>query len=158
MKNSKLVVAVIGGNKCSPKTARLARRLGKEIARMGAVLVCGGLGGVMEQASRGAKEAGGLTVGILPTEDKKDANAYIDIAIPTDLGYARNCLVVRASDCVVAFPGEYGTLSEIAFALQMNKPIIGLNTWDIPGVLMAKDMDDCIEKIKELTHKADPVR
>jgi hypothetical protein len=103
------------------------------------VVVCGGLGGVMEAACRGAKEAGGLTVGILPGADRAAANAFVDVAIPSGLGEARNALVVRAADSVVAVGGGYGTLSEIALALKAGKRVVGLDSWDIDGVLAAAD-------------------
>jgi uncharacterized protein (TIGR00725 family) len=108
--------------------------VGRLVAERGAVLVCGGLGGAMEAACRGAKQAGGLTVGILPGSDRSDANPYVDVALPTGLGEARNALVVRAADAVIAIGGGYGTLSEIAFALKAGKRVIGLDTWDIEGI------------------------
>jgi len=98
------------------------------------VVVCGGLGGVMEAACRGAKGAGGTTVGILPGTSRADANAHVDVALATGLGEARNALVVRAVDALVAVGGEYGTLSEIALALKADKPVVGVGTWDIDGV------------------------
>lgn len=112
-------------------------------------MVCGGLGGVMEAASRGAKSAGGITVGILPQEHKRDANAFIDIAIPTGLGIGRNIIVARTAEVLIAVGGEYGTLSEIAFALQMRKPVIGIGTWEIRGVVRAEDASDAVEKAFE---------
>ncbi len=111
--------------------ARLAHDVGRLLAEAGAVVVCGGLGGVMEAACRGAKEAGGLTVGILPGYDRRAANRWVDVAIATGLGEARNTLVVRASDAVIAIGGEYGTLSEIAFALKLGRPVVGLSTWSL---------------------------
>jgi uncharacterized protein (TIGR00725 family) len=111
--------------------------VGRLVAERGAVLVCGGRGGAMEAACRGAKQAGGLTVGILPGSDRSDANPYVDVALPTGLGEARNALVVRAADAVIAIGGGYGTLSEIALALKAGKPVIGLDTWEIDGVAPA---------------------
>jgi uncharacterized protein (TIGR00725 family) len=111
-----------------------AEAVGGELARAGAVLVCGGLGGVMEAACRGAHEAGGRTVGILPGADRAAANRFVDVAIPTGLGEARNALVVRSADALVAVGGGYGTLSEIALALKAGKPVVGLNSWDIEGI------------------------
>jgi uncharacterized protein (TIGR00725 family) len=105
------------------------------VAERGAILVCGGLGGAMEAACRGAKQAGGTTVGILAGIDRSDANPYVDIALPTGLGQARNAVVVRAADVVIAVGGGYGTLSEIALALRRGKPVIGLATWEIDGVV-----------------------
>ena len=126
-------IGVIGGATCSAEIYEIAREVGGEIARNGFSLVCGGLGGVMEAACRGAKEAGGITIGIIPTADKRDANPYCDLIIPTGLGHARNVLVVYASDALVAVDGETGTLSEIAIALKVGKPIVGIKTWELEG-------------------------
>jgi uncharacterized protein (TIGR00725 family) len=127
-----LYVAVVGGGDHVP-TAQLhmAEAVGRAVADAGAVLVCGGLGGVMEAACRGAQAGGGLTVGILPGFDRHEANRHVDVAIPTGMGEARNALVVRAADAVVAVAGEYGTLSEIALALQAGIPVVGLDTWEL---------------------------
>lgn len=103
--------------------------MGRGIAERGAVLLCGGMTGVMEHAARGARAAGGLTIGLLPTEDPEDANAYIDVAIATGIGQARNAILVRTADGVIAIGGGLGTLSEIALALRNHRPIIGLRTW-----------------------------
>ena len=108
-----------------------AEELGRLLADAGAVVVCGGLGGVMEAACRGAQAAGGLTLGILPGRDRGDANRYVEVAVPTGLGEARNALVVRSADVVVAVGGAYGTLSEIALALKTGKPVVGLHTWEL---------------------------
>ena len=124
-------VAVAGPGKCDPDTAALAEEVGHELAARGAVVVCGGLGGVMEAACRGAKSAGGSTVGILPGTDRAAANAWVDVALPTGLGEARNTLVVRAADALVAVAGEFGTLSEIAFALKTGVRVVGLGTWEL---------------------------
>jgi uncharacterized protein (TIGR00725 family) len=111
--------------------------VGRLVASRGAVVVCGGLGGVMESACRGAKAAGGLTVGLLPGSDRSDANPFVDVALPTGLGEARNALVVAAADVVIAVGRGYGTLSEVALALKAGKPVIGLDTWDVEGVAPA---------------------
>jgi uncharacterized protein (TIGR00725 family) len=111
------------------------------------VVVCGGLGGVMEAACRGAKDAGGTTVGILPGSDRAAANPFVDVAIPTGLGEARNALVVRAADALIAVGGGYGTLSEIALALKAGKPVVGVGTWDIDGVVAAPDARDAVETV-----------
>lgn len=123
------MIGVVGAGLCDKKVYEQARKVGKGIAQVGATLVCGGLGGVMEGACRGAHEGGGITVGILPGPDKAQANAYVSIPIVTDLGHARNILVVRSADIVVAVSGGYGTLSEISIALKIGKPVIGLGTW-----------------------------
>ncbi len=128
---SKPIIAIVGAGKCSKKLRDRAAEVGKYVAEQGGIVVCGGLGGIMEGAARGAKEAGGLTIGILPTENKEDANEYIDIVIPTGFGEARNIMVVRTADAVVAFPGKYGTLSEMAFALHAKKPVISVSAWQL---------------------------
>ena len=126
-------IGVIGGGMCSAEIYEIAQEVGREIAQNGFSLVCGGLGGVMEAACRGARETGGITIGILPTSNKGDANPYCDLVIPTGLGHARNVLVVHASDGLVAVDGETGTLSEIAIALKVGKPIVGIKTWELEG-------------------------
>lgn len=129
-----IYVGVIGSSECNNDLADLAYRAGKAVAAEGAVLVCGGLGGVMHHACRGAKEEGGVTIGILPTGDRRHANPYVDHAIPTALGEARNSIVVRTADAVAAIGGSYGTLSEMAFALRLEKPLAGVKTWRMsPG-------------------------
>jgi uncharacterized protein (TIGR00725 family) len=144
-------IGVIGAGDCSDKIYHMARRLGGEIGKKGWILVCGGLGGVMEAAARGCTESGGMTVGILPNLDKTSANLYIKIPLATGLGEGRNLLVVRASDVLVSVSGGYGTLSEIALALKVNKPVIGLETWDnIHGVQYVSDPEEAIQKISEL--------
>jgi uncharacterized protein (TIGR00725 family) len=124
-----MLIAVIGAASCDEGIASQAREVGLEIARRGAILICGGRGGVMAAACQGAKAAGGLTVGILPGDDRSEANPYVDVAIATGLGEARNAIVARAADAVIAISGGYGTLSEIGLALKMAKPVIGLGTW-----------------------------
>ena len=126
-----MFLAVVGSASCGAETAALAEEVGREIARRGAVLICGGRGGVMEAACRGARSAGGTTVGILPGTDRGQANPYVDIPIVTGLGEARNALVVRSADAVIAVSGGYGTLSEIALALKMGRPVVGLRTWEL---------------------------
>ncbi|MFH1245246.1 MAG: TIGR00725 family protein [Candidatus Omnitrophota bacterium] len=142
-------ISVIGGHKCSPRTAKVAEEVGQEIARLGATLVCGGLSGVMEAACQGVKSAGGRTIGILPGHNKNEANRYVDIPIVTGLGYMRNSLVVENGDVVIAIDGKEGTLSEIAFALQMGKPILGIDTWDIQGIIKVKNAQEAINWIKK---------
>lgn len=131
MKNSKKIIAVIGASEPSVKEAKMAEKVGRELAKREAILVCGGLGGVMEAACRGASAAGGLTIGILPGDNPQAANPYVQIPIVTGMGYARNIPVVKSAQAVIAIGGGYGTLSEIAHALQANIPVIGLNTWSM---------------------------
>jgi hypothetical protein len=138
-------LAVVGGNRPEKRFLETAYEVGRAVAEAGAVLVCGGLGGVMEAASRGAKEAGGITVGILPGGDPAAANRYIDLPVVTGLGYTRNSLVVMNADAVIAVDGEYGTLSEIAFSLIYGRKVIGIGTWDIPGVIPAPGPREAVE-------------
>jgi len=146
----KKIIAVVGGRKTEKALLSEAEAIGKLIARNGATLVCGGLGGVMQAASRGAKSEGGLTVGILPQNDSKGANQYIDVPIATGLGIGRNVIIARTADAVIAVGGAYGTLSEIAYALQMGKPVVGIKTWDIKGVLHVENAADAVNKVFEL--------
>jgi uncharacterized protein (TIGR00725 family) len=136
-KVSSVVVGVIGAGECDAKTAEQAREIGEMIARAGAELVCGGLLGVMEAACRGAEDAGGLTVGILPGSDRRQANPHVNVPIATGLGDARNYVIINTSDVLIAVGGGHGTLSEIGFALKSGKKVIGLNTWQIDGVIRA---------------------
>jgi hypothetical protein len=138
-------LAVIGGNRPEKRCLETAYEVGRAVAEAGAVLVCGGLGGVMEAAARGAKEAGGFTVGILPGGDPAAANRFIDLPVVTGLGYTRNSLVVMNADAVIAVDGEYGTLSEIAFSLIYGRKVVGLDTWDIPGVIPASGPREAVE-------------
>jgi uncharacterized protein (TIGR00725 family) len=122
-------IGVVGSGEPDLETDRVAERIGAAIARAGVVLVCGGLGGVMAAACRGAVESGGVTIGLLPGDDPSAANPWVTIPIATGLGEVRNMLVVRAADALVAVGGEYGTLSEIAFALKIGRPVVGVATW-----------------------------
>ncbi len=124
-------IAVIGNSKASASEIELAEEIGREIAKNGAVLVCGGLDGVMEAACRGASSAGGLTVGILPGTDRHEANQYVKIPIVTGIGYARNIIVVKSAQAVIAVGGGYGTLTEIGYALKNGIPVIGIDTWKL---------------------------
>jgi uncharacterized protein (TIGR00725 family) len=144
-------VSVIGDAAAEPGLAETAYEVGRRAAERGWVVITGGLGGAMEAASRGAKEAGGTTVGILPTYDAAAANEYVEIIIPTGLGHARNALVVAAAAGVIAVGGRYGTLSEIALALKLGKPVVGINTWPgIEGVWPAPDAKRAISKLASL--------
>ena len=142
-------MAVVGPGDSDVGAEDTAERVGRELARRGAVLVCGGLGGVMEAACRGARDAGGTTVGILPGTDRRSANRFVEVAVPTGMGEARNALVVRAADAVVAVAGGYGTLSEIALALKAGKPVIGLGSWEIEGVVRAGEPEDAVARTLE---------
>jgi uncharacterized protein (TIGR00725 family) len=149
----KLIIAVIGGGKCTTQEAALAEAVGRELAKRGAALVCGGLTGVMEAACRGAAIESGLTIGILPTENPADANPYVQIPIATGVGYARNVAVVRSAQAVIAIDGDYGTLTEIGFALKGGIPVIGLHTWSLyrngeeeRSIIKAEDAVDAVEK------------
>ena len=146
----KKIIAVVGGRKTEKALLSEAEAIGKLIAKNGATLVCGGLGGVMQAASRGAKSEGGLTVGILPQNDSKGANQYIDVPIATGLGIGRNVIIARTADAVIAVGGAYGTLSEIAYALQMGKPVVGIKTWEIKGVIHVENAADAVNKVFEL--------
>lgn len=127
--NSKKFIAVIGGFPCSLVEAEMAEKVGRELAKKGAVLICGGEGGVMEAACRGAQSEGGLTIGVLPGNSRRSANPHVLIPIVTGIGPARNVIVVKSAQAVIAIGGGYGTLSEISFALKNNIPVIGLHTW-----------------------------
>lgn len=126
-------IAVIGSGSATPEEQRIAREVGAAVAAAGAVLVCGGGGGVMEAACRGAKSAGGTTIGILPGSDRTDANPFVDFAVATGLGEVRNTIVATCADAVIAVGGEFGTLSEIAFALRAGKKVVGIDTWELGG-------------------------
>lgn len=146
----KRVVSVIGGRSCTRKGEQLAQNLGKNLAKVVDILVCGGLSGTMKAVCQGFKSAEGfLTIGIIPSYNKKDANPFIDIVIPTGLGLARNVLVVKSADVVVALPGEAGTLSEIAYCLQFGIPLISLRSWGIPGAIKAKTIEEAIKHVKK---------
>ena len=153
-------ISVIGSGEATPETMRLAEEVGRELGKRGITVVTGGLAGVMEAASKGAKEAGGTTIGILPGSDPAEANAYVDIPICTGIGYARNVIVVRSGRAVIAVAGAFGTLSEIAHALGDNIPVIGLNTWSFSrngqkdeNIILARDPKDAVEKALDAAEK-----
>jgi uncharacterized protein (TIGR00725 family) len=128
---AKTLIAVVGAGQATPEQAALAERAGRAVAQAGAVLVCGGLGGCMAAACKGAHAGGGLTLGFLPSNDPETANPDVDLVIPTNMGVMRNVLIDLAADAVVAIDGGLGTLSEIAIALQHRKPVFGLDTWQV---------------------------
>lgn len=124
-------VAVIGASDASPPEISQAEEIGERLARAGAVLVCGGLGGVMHAAARGCESGAGTSIGILPGDDRDPGSPHLTVSIATGLGEARNALVVRTADAVIAVSGEFGTLSEIGLALRMGKTVVGLGTWEL---------------------------
>jgi uncharacterized protein (TIGR00725 family) len=157
------IVAVVGAGSCSEDIGALAERVGAELARKGALLVCGGLEGVMEAACRGAQSAGGTTVGILPGLSPAAANPYVTVPIATGLGEARNVIVVGSARAVIAIAGEYGTLSEIGHALKMGKPVVGLRTWQLArhgqqdrGIRDASSPEEAVELALRLGGPPEP--
>ena len=144
----KNIIGVIGqGSNCSKKLLSLAEEVGKEIAKKDGIVICGGLKGVMEAVCRGAKLENGMAIGVIPGTQKSDANEFIDIPIVTGLGEARNSIIIRTADVVIAVGGKYGTLSEISFSLAFNKPVIGLNTWEnIEGIIYQDNPVGAVEK------------
>ena len=156
-KKREKIIAVIGGEQPSSEEARLAEEVGRELAREGAILVCGGLGGVMKAACKGASSEGGITIGILPGNNPEEANPHVQIPIVTGIGYARNIIVVQTAQAVIAVDGSYGTLSEIAHARQLNIPVIGLKTWVLSNkgqqddsIIRAENPTDAVKKALDL--------
>ncbi len=143
-----IYLAVIGGGRVSAEVAALAREVGREVARKGAVLLCGGLGGVMAAAARGAQEAGGVSLGILPDADRSRANPHLTYTIATNLGHARNILIAHSADAVIAVDGDYGTISEAAIALKLGKPVVALNAgWDLRGLKRAASAREAVDLV-----------
>lgn len=139
-------IGVIGAGACGREIRALAEKVGREVAKRGSFLLCGGLGGVMEAAAYGAKQEGGITLGILPGTLREEANPWIDIAVLSGMGQARNAIIAQSSDALIAVNGEYGTLSEIALGLKMGKPVIVLESkWDIEGSHRAKSPEEAVE-------------
>ncbi len=149
MGSDKIQIAVIGASDCDQTVWDQAKEVGRAIARAGAVLVCGGMSGVMEASARGAKDEGGRTLGILPGPSRATANEAIDIAVATGLGHFRNFVIAQTADVLIAVAGKYGTLSEIAMALTLGKTVVGLGTWKIEGVISALDPEDAVRKALE---------
>ena len=145
-----LYVAVVGPGEATAEEERTAEAVGRGLGAAGAYLVCGGLGGVMAAACRGALTHGGLSIGILPGSSREAANPWVSVAVPTGLGELRNGLVVRAADAVIAVGGAYGTLSEVALALKTGVPVVGLSTWAIEGVKQAGDAHEAVTRALEL--------
>jgi uncharacterized protein (TIGR00725 family) len=136
---------VVGAGDAGAEQRESAEELGRLLGGRGAVVVSGGLGGVMEAACRGAKEAGATTLGILPGLDRAEANPYVDVAVPTGMGEARNALVVRAADALIAVGGGYGTLSEVALALKTGKPVVGLGSFELDGMTQAGSPREAVD-------------
>ena len=160
-----MIISVIGAGQPTPEVALLAESVGRELAARGAVVLCGGLGGVMEAVCKGAKSAGGTTIGILPGSDPDDANRWVDVPICTGMGYARNLIVVKSGRAVIAVGGAYGTLSEIGHALADGIPVIGLATWSLArndkadqSILVAYDPIDAVEMALKAAGIRSPVR
>jgi uncharacterized protein (TIGR00725 family) len=159
-----MFIAVIGGNDCSSDAQKTAEDVGRQIARGGHVLICGGRQGVMKAACRGARAEGGHTIGILPGPDCRDANEFVEFPIVTNMGYARNAIVVQSADAVIAIEGSYGTLSEIGLALTHNRPVVGLGTWRISdasgiedgSILRAANADEAVRMAVEAGSRASP--
>jgi uncharacterized protein (TIGR00725 family) len=147
---TKKIIAVIGAGSADKSILKIAEDVGKLIAGRNAILICGGLGGVMEAAAKGARSEGGTAVGILPQDHKNEANPYIDIPVATGFGEGRNVIIVRTADAIIAVGGEYGTLSEIAFGLKMGKPVIGIKTWNIKGIIRAENAEEAVNKVFDL--------
>ncbi|MBI2869580.1 MAG: TIGR00725 family protein [Chloroflexi bacterium] len=150
-KKRQIFISVIGGGECSPHEAGLAEEVGREIARRGGALICGGLGGIMNAACQGARSEGGLTIGILPGPSRQGANPHVQVPIVTNLGEARNVIVAKSGDAVIAIGGSYGTLSEIAHALRNGTPVIGPETWSLSrsgqvdsAIIVAKSAQDAV--------------
>jgi uncharacterized protein (TIGR00725 family) len=141
-------IAVAGPAGASPAELAIAEDVGAAIAAAGWTVVTGGLGGVMEAASRGARSRLGPTIGILPGSDPDEANGWVQLVLPTGLGQARNALVVGAARGLVAIGGGYGTLSEVALALRAGKPVVGVGTWDVPGVDAVADAAAAVERLR----------
>ena len=148
-----MIISVIGGNEPPPEAIRKAEEVGRELARRGIMVACGGMAGVMEAVCRGAKEGGGTTIGILPGRDGGQANRWVDIPICTDMGYARNAIVAYTGQAVIAIDGSYGTVSEMCYALRADIPVIGLDTWTLfrngeadDKMIVALDPVDAVDK------------
>lgn len=146
MSKKQKIIAVIGGSQCTPEDYSMGVEVGKRLAENEITVICGGMFGIMEAVCKGAYEAGGETIGILPGSDPSEANEYVTIPIATGMGIARNVVIVRSANACIAIDGKYGTLSEIAYALQLQKPVITLNSWEqIPGTIPVKTAKEAVE-------------
>jgi uncharacterized protein (TIGR00725 family) len=149
----KKIIGVIGGSTCSEEIYNIAYQVGRHIAKKGYLLISGGLGGVMEAACKGAKSEQGLTIGILPTNDKNSANPYVDIPIVTGMGEARNIIIVKSADGIIAIDGGYGTLSELAFCGILNLPVVLIKSWDIGIGIKEDDPEKAVDLLIKLIEK-----
>jgi len=144
-------IAIIGARSCDNEISKISEQMGGLLAKSGYTIICGGLGGVMEAACKGARANNGTTIGILPGDNPNDANPFVDIAVATGMGVSRNLIIIRSARAVIAISGGFGTLSELAFALQLDKPVIGLGSWDVSDqIVTASDPEDAIQKLKKL--------
>ncbi len=151
MPDSSIIIGVIGAGACAADVSCVAQKVGELIAGRGAMLVCGGLGGVMESAAKGASGNGGVTIGILPGDNRDDCNEYISIPIVTDMGHARNVIIAQTADGLIAIEGERGTLSEIAISLKLGKPVVSIGKWSrMEGVIAAQTAEEAVEKVFDL--------
>lgn len=150
MGNQELTISVIGAHEASAEVEDLSYNVGKIVSKVGAVLVCGGLGGVMQSAAKGAKEGGGLTIGLLPGKNKEDANPYIDIALPTTIGFARNAMVAASADIIIALPGSHGTACEISYGMVYKRPVIDCGDWNKEGMITIAGIEALEAKLLEL--------
>ncbi|WP_083498569.1 TIGR00725 family protein [Thermosulfidibacter takaii] len=144
------MIGVIGASLASPRDYKNAYELGLRLGELGYPVICGGLTGVMEAVAKGIAEKGGVTIGVVPTYNRNDANQFITYPIATGIGHARNIIIASTADALIAVGGEYGTLSEIAFSLKMGKPVISLFSWDIPGVINVNSVEEAISKLLEV--------
>ena len=152
--SSTKIIAVCGSSDVDRSGSERAREVGRLLARKGCSLICGGLGGVMEASCRGAKEEGGMTIGILPGNRREDANPYVDVPIVTGMGHARNLIIVQSAHAVIALPGGPGTLSEIALALKAGTPVVALDAWDeINGIHHSSSPHEAVETVIKLADK-----
>lgn len=146
-----LYLAVIGGGQAAPEILDLAREVGREVARRGAVLLCGGLGGVMAAAAQGARKEGGVSIGILPGAKRDQGNPYLTYAIPTNLNHARNIVIAHAADALIAVDGSHGTISEAAIGLKLGKPVMGLAVnWEMPGLSRAATPKEAVAAVLQM--------
>ena len=149
------IIAVIGAGSCDTETYSIAEQAGILLAKNGFTIICGGLGGVMEAVCKGARSEGGHTIGVLPGDTIRDANPYVSIPVATGMGIGRNIIIIRTAMAVLAIDGKYGTLSEIAFALQLKKPVVGLQSWDVSAdIIQAPNIEQAVNEIVKIADKS----